>query len=97
MRGVKAVKGRLNFQTNYVKHTANRQFSDSARGFHTLRAKAKCSAVVPDLQRVQITRKQSQENKGEQFGHKEEVKPPKKAVQSSNTCCLSEVPGKSMI
>lgn len=63
MRRVKAVKERLNFQTNYVKHTANRQFNGFARDFHTLRAKAKCSAVLPDLQRVQITRKQSQEKK----------------------------------
>lgn len=70
MRGVKAVKERLNSQTSDVKHTAKRQFNGSARGFYTLRAKAKCSAVVLDLQRVQITRKLLQENKGEQFGHK---------------------------
>jgi len=90
MRGVIEVKARLNFQTSYAKRIANRQFNGSASGFHTVRAKAMCSAVAPDLQRVQITRKESQENKGEQFGHKEEVKLPKKAGQRSNTCCRSQ-------
>lgn len=96
-RGVKAVKERLNFQTSYVKRTANWQFNGSARGFHTPRTKAKCSAAVPDLQRVQITRKQSQENKGELFGLKEETRRPQKAEQRSNTRCLREVSGESII
>lgn len=46
MREVKADKERLNFQTNYVTHTAKRQFNGSARGFHTLRAKALLSRLA---------------------------------------------------
>lgn len=80
-----------------MKRTANWQFNSSARGFHTPRTEAECSAVVPDLQRVQLTRKPSQENKGELFGLKGETTLPQKAERRSNTCCRREVSGGSVI